>query len=70
MAHTSLSGGEKFSLELERQEEGRNHGLHWFAVAGLLEYLGGHVARSPARCSQDMERLFVHDSAETKVCDQ
>lgn len=42
-------------------------GIHWFAVACLLKYLGCHVPRCATRCRQDVEGLFIHDSAQAKV---
>ncbi len=41
--------------------------LHWFAVTGLFEYLGRHVAWRAAGCGQDVELLFVHYSRKTEV---
>lgn len=41
--------------------------LHWFPVSGLLEYLGGHVARCAACCSEDVECFFVHYPRQAEV---
>ena len=47
--------------------EGTGWGIHWLAVAGLLENLRGHVARCAARCGEHMKRFLVHDPAEAEV---
>lgn len=41
--------------------------LHWFSVTGLFEDLGRHISRCAARCRQDVEGFFVHDSRQAKV---
>lgn len=39
-------------------------------MTGLLEDFWSHVTWGSAGCGQDMKLLFVHDSRQTKVCDQ
>lgn len=56
----------------ERGVEGRgwiDH-VHWFAVPGLLEDLGRHVAGRAARGGQHVELLLVHDAREAEVCNE
>jgi hypothetical protein len=39
-------------------------------MAALAEYLRSHVAWCAAGGSQNVKLLFIHDSAEPKVCDK
>lgn len=60
MAQTSLvgrNGGGERGLRRRRVCD-----LHWFAVAGLFEYLRRHVAWRSACCGEDVELLFIHYS--------
>lgn len=44
--------------------------LHRFAMSCLAEDLRGHIPWGSARRSQNMELLLIHDSGESKVCNQ